>query len=227
MEKKFKFTDNPNVAKTVYGIVIALLCITAIIVGIIAANNRKRPVGDDQLPPVIDEGGNNNQDGGNGEDENQGGTSETLGFIAPVSGRIFKEHSLSVPVYSETLEAWRIHTGIDISTEEGAEVFAVGAGEVTKVYAHPMLGNTVEITHSDGKVSRYSNLSGGGLPTVGTEVDRGAKIGCVGDSAISEIADEAHLHFEVLVNGTSVNPLDYISEEAKSASLGINSDEAA
>ena len=90
-----------------------------------------------------------------------------------------------------------------------------------------MLGNTVEITHEGGIVSRYSNLSETSLPTVGTKVDSGAKIGCVGDSAISELADEAHLHFEMLVSGVSVNPLDYISEESKSASLGIDVSEAA
>jgi hypothetical protein len=90
-----------------------------------------------------------------------------------------------------------------------------------------MLGNTVEITHANGTVSRYSNLASTNLPVIGTEVESGAKIGCVGDSAISELADEAHLHFEMLVNNTSVNPLDYISEEAKRVSLGITEEEAA
>ena len=63
--------------------------------------------------------------------------------------------------------------------------------------------------------------------TVGTKLDSGAKIGCVGDSAISELADEPHLHFEVIVNEASVNPLDYISEDAKRVSLGISEENAA
>ena len=48
-----------------------------------------------------------------------------------------------------------------------------------------------------------------------------AKIGVIGDTSLSELADEPHLHFEVKVGDVSVNPLDYISEESKSASLGI------
>ena len=231
MEKKFKFSDNPTVAKTVYGAIISILCITAIVVGIVASNNGKKENllnGDSTLsgdgtstvtPPdeTPDE-----------TPENEDKPPETkLNFIAPVSGRVMKEHSTSVPAYSVTLEAWKIHTGIDILTEEAAEVFAVESGEVTAVYAHPMLGNTIEITHANGAVSRYSNLAADNLPLVGTEIESGAKIGCVGDSAISELADEAHLHFEMLVNNTSVNPLDYISEDAKKVSLGITEEEAA
>jgi murein DD-endopeptidase MepM/ murein hydrolase activator NlpD len=234
VEKKFKFSDNPTVTKAIYGAVIALLCITAIVVGIIAANNRKKPVTDEPTPPITDgtgdEGNNQNpgeENQGGNENENQGGAGDAVTFIAPVAGRVLKSHSTSIPVFSETLEAWRIHTGIDISTAEGADVFAVAAGEVTKVYADPMLGNTVEITHANGAKTRYSNLSANNLPSVGTQVNGGAKIGNVGDSAISEIADETHLHFEMFVNDTSVNPLDYISEDAKKTSLGITADEAA
>ena len=231
MEKKFKFSDNPTVAKTIYGAIIAILCITAIVVGIVAANNRKKgsTVGDN--PPVSDgEGSTVNPPDDTPDDKpgNEEKPPETkLNFIAPVTGKVMKGHSTSVPAYSTTLEAWKIHTGIDIMTEEAADVFAVEAGEVTGVYAHPMLGNTVEITHSNGTVSRYSNLASNNLPIIGTEVESGTKIGCVGDSAISELADEAHLHFEMLVNNTSVNPLDYILEDAKKVSLGITEEEAA
>ncbi len=226
MEKKFKFSDNPSVAKAVYGAVIALLCITAIVIGIVAANNRnKNPLPDDENPPVSDE----NKDDTNKDDENkdEGNTNETVTFISPVSGTVMKEHSTTTPVYSETLEEWRIHTGIDISTEEGAEVFAAAAGEVTKVYSHPLLGNTVEITHADGAKTVYSNLTADKTVAVGAKVASGEKIGVVGYSAISEVADEVHLHFEMLVNEASVNPLDYISEESKKVSLGITEEEAA
>jgi murein DD-endopeptidase MepM/ murein hydrolase activator NlpD len=226
VEKKFKFSDNPTIAKAVYGAIIALLCITAIVVGIIAANNRKKSNTPDPTPPINDE--TNNTDTGDGENKDEGNKEEEkTTFIAPASGKVSKVHSTSIPVYSETLEAWKIHTGIDIMTEEGAPVFAVAAGEVTAVYADPMLGNTVEVTHANGIVSRYSNLGTAELPVVGTVVESGAKIGAIGDSAISEIADEAHLHFEMFSDKTSVDPLEYISEEAKEVSLGIDENEAA
>ena len=228
MEKKFKFSDNPTIAKTVYGAVIALLCITAIIVGIIAANNRKKDTPDDQTnPPVSDGNGDNSDNTENPDNQDQNGSSDAVTFISPVSGTVMKEHSIDVPVYSTTLEEWRIHTGIDISTVEDADVFAAAAGEVTKVYSDPLLGKTVEITHKNGTKTLYSNLSADGLVAVGKEVESGEKIGVVGDSAISEIADEVHLHFEMLVNDTSVNPLDYLTEESKKVSLGITAEEEA
>ena len=226
MEKKFKFSDNPTVAKAVYGAIIALLCITAVVIGIIAANNRKKSNTPEPNPPITDETPGDTS-GENEGSNNEGEKNEKTTYIAPATGKVSKSHSTSIPVYSETLEAWKIHTGIDIMTEDGAPVFAVAAGEVTAVYSDAMLGNTVEITHADGMVSRYSNLGTSTLPVVGTVVESGAKIGTVGDSAISEIADEAHLHFEMFSEKTSVDPLEYISEEAKKASLGIDESEAA
>ena len=223
MEKKFKFSENPNAAKILYGSVIALLCITAIIVGIIAANNRTKDVPKiDENPPVTDDTNNGDNNGNQGGEETPP-KEEKITYISPVAGTVYKHHDLENPAYSETLEEWRIHTGIDISTKEGSDVFAAAAGEVTNVYSDPLLGKTVEITHEDGSITKYSNLSADGIISKGTNVVCGEKIGVVGDSAISEIADEVHLHFEMIVKEASVNPLDYISEESKKASLGIDS----
>ena len=176
MEKKFKFSDNPSVAKALYGGVIALLCVSAIIVGIVAANNRKKEaVKEPDNSNIGDNGENQGGNGGEneGEGENKGdkpADNEKLSFISPVAGRVMKEHSLTIPVFSETLEAWRIHTGIDISCEEGASVFAAADGVVTRVYNDPMLGTTVELKHQDGMLTRYSNLSSESLVSVGVEV---------------------------------------------------------
>ena len=111
---------------------------------------------------------------------------------------------------------------IDIAAEEGAEVYAGAAGEVTNVYYDNYYGKSVEITHPDGIVSVYSNLDSESINVkVGDNVRVGARLGRIGDTSLTELADEAHLHFGVKVNGVSVNPLDYITEESKSASLGI------
>jgi len=89
-----------------------------------------------------------------------------------------------------------------------------------------MHGYTVELSHKDGVVTRYSNLTkeDASMITVGDEVKSGDRIGTVGDTSISELAEEPHLHFEVLLNDVKVNPLDYISEESKEASLGITAE---
>ena len=232
MEKKLKFSDKNAVSKIVYLTVIAILCVSAIVIGIVASNSRKKPADTDTNPPISDGTNDNtgNSDNGNTSDgnENGGNTEEkpTITYISPVTGTVYKSHSTTVPVFSNTLDEWRIHTGIDISTEEGAEVVAVCDGEVTGVYNDPMLGQTVEITHSDTHKSYYSNLDkDSALCSVGATVKQGDVIGYVGDTTISELADEPHLHFEFKVSGESVNPLDYFTDESKLTSLGIVSGE--
>lgn len=215
MDKKVKFSEQPTKVKIVYGAVVAVLCITAIIIGIVsvASNKNKTPLPEN---PPADDG--NDESGENEGNEEENKTS----FIAPTSGAVVKEHSLEVPVFSTTLGDWRVHTGIDISAEEGADVFAAADGTVSKVYSDPYHGKTVEITHKSGLVSRYSNLSADGITVnVGDEVVSGAKIGKIGDTSLSELADEPHLHFEIRLDGAAVNPLDYIGEESKKDSLGI------
>ncbi|MBO5879739.1 MAG: M23 family metallopeptidase [Clostridia bacterium] len=228
MEKKFKFSDNPDLTKTVYGIVIAALCIAAIVIGIVAANNQKDdtlmqepPTQNEEQPPIDSPNGTENE-----EKPEEPKKPQKNSFLSPVSGTVTKAHSLSVPVFSSTLEEWRIHTGIDIGTEDGASVFAAFDGEVCAVTSDALLGCTVVVDHGSGVKSYYSNLEDNDLiARVGTLLKAGDLIGEVGDSSISELAEEPHLHFEVKVSDVSVDPLEYISTESKRASLGI--DEAA
>lgn len=223
MDKKIKFSEQPTNVKIIYGAVIAILCVTAIVIGIVSVASKKGEDPGVTPPPVSDGENENNGDGegeGNKDEENK--TPEKLTMVAPVVGEVTKFHSLEVPVFSNTLNEWRVHTGIDISAEEGSEVYSAAAGTVTKVYSDPFLGKSVEISHGNGVVSIYSNLSAEGLAvSEGQIVASGDKIGTVGDTSLSELADESHLHFGVKLNDVSVNPLDYISESSKEASLGL------
>ncbi|MBQ7363717.1 MAG: M23 family metallopeptidase [Clostridia bacterium] len=226
MEKKFKFSDKPALTKFIYGAVIAILCITAIVIGIVSASNKAPDDTETPNPPVSDGNGDGEGDGQN-PPQTDDKPEEKLTFTAPMVGEVTKGHSLTAPVFSLTLGEWRVHTGLDISCEEGASVYASEDGEITGIYSDPMLGYTVEITHSDEIKTRYSNLDGDSLSElkVGDKVTSGDKIGTVGDSSISELAEEPHLHFEMIVTDTKVNPLDYISEESKKASFGIGAEE--
>ena len=213
MEKKIDFSDKSTRAKIVYATVIAILCITAIVVGIVSAASKSKDTPVEENPPVND---------GTPPIDETPKPEPKLSFIAPTAGTVVKNHSLEMPVFSITLGEWRVHTGRDISCDEGAGVFASEAGVVSGIYSDPMLGYTVEITHRDNLKTRYSNLSSDiGELKVGDTVALGDKIGVVGDSSISELAEEPHLHFEVLLKDTKVNPMDYINEESKKASLGI------
>ncbi len=236
MEKKFKFSDNPTMARIIYAAVIAILCISAIVIGIVAAASKsKEPTQPEDNPSTdIGEGGTNNE-GGSIEDE-QPPKDETpkpedtnpvepkpLVFVSPVVGNVSKHHDLTTPVFSLTLGAWKVHSGLDIATDEGAAVYAAEAGTVSKIYTDPMMGYTVEITHRDNIKTRYSCLSNSdaGMIAVGDLVESGQRIGTVGDTSVIELADEPHLHFGLLVADVAVDPLEYISEESKKASLGI------
>lgn len=229
MEKKFKISDQPRRIKIIYAAVIGVLCVTAVVIGIVSAASKKNdtPIDDPVAnQPSVDGG---DEDGGDNEnetpDENEGEEEkkpEKLSFVSPLVGEVTKSHSLDTPVFSDTLGEWRVHTGIDISAEEGAKVYASADGVVSKVYCDPLLGKTVEITHEGGIVSVYANLASANITVAeGDTVKSGALIGQVGDTSLSELADESHLHFGIKVNGVNVNPLDYISESSKNASLGI------
>ena len=222
MDKKIKFSDKPAAQKIIYGAVIAILCISAVVVGILSATLGKEST--DEQPPVTDGGGNNTEAPPENEppaDENK--PEEKLTLTAPTVGVMMKGHSHDTPVFSDTLEEWRVHTGIDISTDETAAVVAAADGIVTAMYDDALLGRTVEITHTSNVKTVYSNLSieDAAFIKVGDEVRRGDRIGTVGDTSISELADEPHLHFEVKLADEAVNPLDYMSEETKKDSLGI------
>ncbi len=228
MDKKFKFSDQPLAAKITYSSVVAILLITAIVVGMISsseANKDKTPT--DQQPPIVNEDKNDDENKENetpSEDEKEPEEEKptALVFYAPLAGSIMKSHNVETPVFSETLGDWRVHTGIDIAAEVGTDVLAVADGTVSAVKNDHFLGKTVEISHTGGIVSVYSNLSNDGVTVkVGDSVRAGEKIGTVGDTSLVELADESHLHFEILVSGTSVNPLDYISEESQKSSLGV------
>ena len=230
MDKKIKFSDKPLTAKIIYASVIAILCIAAIVIGIVSAASKTNddPTPDDNSSLVP--GGDCTGEGdGTTPPDDENPTPETPKepvFVAPIVGAVVGEHNTEIPVFSVTLGEWRVHTGIDISAEMGASVYASEDGIVSRVYNDPLLGHTVEISHNDEIKTRYSNLAKDSTAslTVGAEVKSGDEIGKVGDTSVSELADEAHLHFELLVNDVKVNPLDYISEESKKASLGIIED---
>jgi murein DD-endopeptidase MepM/ murein hydrolase activator NlpD len=125
-----------------------------------------------------------------------------------------KPHSPDELIYSNTMGDFRPHPGIDVATDMNAEVYALYDGTVEKIWADSMMGHCLAINHGNGLMSFYKNLSDS-YPAgveVGATVTAGQAVGYVGDSAIIEIADEPHLHFEMTLNGEQVNPLDYLNE---------------
>jgi len=98
------------------------------------------------------------------------------------------------------------HSGVDISSPVGTQIIAPADGVVVLSDFSGGYGRCIEIDHSNGISTRYGHLSGYAV-TTGQTVRRGDVIGYVGDSGRST---GPHLHYEVRINDTPVNPYKYL-----------------
>ncbi len=131
---------------------------------------------------------------------------ESLTFVKPVEGEIIKNYAKDNLVYSETLEEWTTHMGWDIKADKTTVVKASAGGKVKSIKNDPRYGLSIIIEHQDGYETLYANLLSTEFVKIGEEVSKGQSIGTVGDTAAFEIADTAHLHFEITKNGENVDP---------------------
>ena len=144
---------------------------------------------------------------------------EPPAFVLPVSGAMTKGHDLTLQVFSNTMRDWRVHNGIDIAATAGSPVYAAADGTVSAIWEDVSYGTCISVAHSGDCITYYKNLNpilADGI-AVGTEVEQGQLIAAVGESAMVEIADEPHLHFELSVEGEYVDPTEYFD----SASVAI------
>ena len=135
----------------------------------------------------------------------------------PVDGILGKGHDPDLQVFSQTMGDYRVHTGIDILCAEGASVYVAADGTILDVYEDPMMGYSVAIKHAGGLISLYQNLSSVNASGIseGSSVKGGQLLGVIGDSAMLEIAEEAHLHFAVFLEDEELDPIECFSESAR------------
>ena len=152
---------------------------------------------------------NNTNEVGTEEKEVSANLTETQ-FIFPVEGEVIKEFAKDNLIYSETLEEWITHTGIDIKADRTTVVKATADGTVKSIKNDPRYGLTVTIEHNDGYTSVYSSLLSAEFVKEGEKVTQGQTIGTVGNSSVFEVAEDNHLHFELLKDGSNINPEIYL-----------------
>ena len=133
-----------------------------------------------------------------------------ISFSKPVEGEIVKEFAQDNLIYSNTLEEWTTHTGIDIKADKTTVVKAAEAGMVKSIKNDPRYGLTIVIEHQNGFQTVYSNLLTSEFVVEGENVEKGQSLGTVGNTAAFEIADEPHLHFEILKDSVAVDPAIYL-----------------
>ena len=121
-----------------------------------------------------------------------------IDFVKPVSGKI-TSHFGAREVIFEGIDSY--HTGTDIAASTGTKVVSSISGKVTRATYNKYNGNFIEVTN--GKVATiYCHLSKLSVK-VGESVKKGEKIGEVGSTGLST---GPHLHFEIVYNGTKVDP---------------------
>ncbi len=131
-------------------------------------------------------------------------------FSWPVSGELSRAYSGERLVFDPTMQDWRVHEGIDILAAPGTEVRAACAGSVESVRHDDMLGTVVTLRHSDGSRTVYANLEDSPAVSEGQWIEAGQSLGAVGRSALCEVGQEAHLHFAMQVDGSPVDPMNYL-----------------
>lgn len=101
----------------------------------------------------------------------------------------------------------KMHNGVDLSCPQGTHIFASRGGRVSIATYHETAGYYVKIDHGDGYASVYMHMTNY-VVSAGQYVAQGQLIGYVGNTGLSK---GAHLHFGISLNGTYVNPMEYIS----------------
>lgn len=206
---------NPNKKKVLrYYLILAasILVIAAITVTVIFAVNR----GDNSL--VID--GSQTEQPDKKPDDNPPDVDDKptintkTDFLIPVetvnltNSFVFGE--------DKTLKYWHYHTGIDLTADEGAKVFACIDGTVESITTDAILdGTVITLSHENGLKTVYMFVDANSALKVGDSVNRGSVIGTVAAAGGKEYKEGPHLHFEVLKNGDYADPEDYLDIDNK------------
>ncbi len=143
-------------------------------------------------------------------EENTEKTNVKLNFEKPVEGDIVRDFAVDNLIYSNTLQEWTTHTGVDIKADKTTIVKAAESGIVKTIKNDPRYGLTVIVEHENGFQTVYSNLLTSEFVVEGEKVEKGQSLGTVGNTAAFEIADDAHLHFEILKDSVQVDPNIYL-----------------
>lgn len=130
-------------------------------------------------------------------------TTQVLSFQYPVGSTVTQAYSGENPVFNKTMKDWRVHTGIDISAQQGDVIKAAADGTVKDVIADDSLGNIVVITH--GSIEAYYCGLGQTSVKKGASVKQGQQIGTLG-VVPSESVDAPHLHLAMKKNGKYIDP---------------------
>ncbi|MBQ7164499.1 MAG: M23 family metallopeptidase [Clostridia bacterium] len=231
--KKNKAFTKKNLLYALWVVALVAIMVTAIII-VTAVSSRKTGnmlENDDNSASEITSSGDEKTNAGTGNEtsdassENKNDENEKpddkptinrITFIMPCeNAEVSKGYTSDTVVFNSTLGAYMGHMGIDFSAEEGAKVYCVYDGIVESVTTSYLNGTTVTVNHGNNLKTVYNSIVADESLYEGARISQGDVIGTVSANNLQEYKDGAHLHFEVIKNGSKIDPEEYLIGEEK------------
>lgn len=131
-------------------------------------------------------------------------------YSLPCGTDIVKDFSMGIPVFSDTMQDWRTHNGVDFGGKQGDPVVAIADATVLSVAEDTAWGGVVELDHGNGLTAKYAGLQFDSVDLAeGDRVAAGDVIGTLGNVPV-EAKQGSHLHFEMRVNGEIADPIELL-----------------
>ena len=163
-----------------------------------------------QLPSDDEDGENSSTD----EGDNKPVVSVPEGMVLPIA-EATAGHDYGF-YHNQTLDNYYVHKGVDFMASAGTQVVAVDDGVIESIYKDDiLLGTEITVAHENGLKSVYRFVTELDDLRVGQKVEKGQAIATVAEPTGNEYKDGAHLHFEILENGQSVDPTLHLTMEEK------------
>lgn len=217
---KEKFTKDKNLLYVSVACVAVGIALFGTILAVAFSENGNEQI---ENPPVNEDMGGGNDDdqavggGQTPDNENQDGEQTTTtpeGFVLPIQSAVTTNGFGFF--YNQTLNNYYEHQGLDFSAQAGTAVVCVDDGVVESVYTADVLSGTeIIVNHGNGLKSVYRFVTQADGLKAGDKVSKGQTIAVVAEANGSEYKDGAHLHFEVMKDGKTVDPVTYLSLEEK------------
>ena len=188
---------------TAIGCAVALVAIVVIAVVVSNAGKVDTPTGNLNSNSTVNEPVDKPQEPE--DEENEPVVTLPEGMVTPVATvTVLNDYGF---YHNKTLNTYYEHAGIDFTASAGTEVVAVEKGTIESIYKDDvLLGTEIVVDHGNGLKTVYRFVTEAEGLKVGDKVEKGEVIATVAEATGNEYKDGAHLHFEIMQDGKTIDP---------------------
>lgn len=188
---------------TAIGCAVALVAIVVIAVVVSNAGTVDSPTVNVNSNSTVNEPVDKPQDPD--DEENEPVVTLPEGMVTPVATvAVLNDYGF---YHNKTLNTYYEHAGIDFTASAGTEVVAVEKGTIESIYKDDvLLGTEIVVDHGNGLKTVYRFVTEAEGLKVGDKVEKGEVIATVAEATGNEYKDGAHLHFEIVQDGKTIDP---------------------